>query len=197
MMFYPPFFLIIIMIFLAPLVECRVESASKHSYVDKCGNLDLAGLGIRKKGPIKVYSVAMYADRAACMKECVDHDKFDWFCTSPSPKEVVIKMCRDVGTEKMTKALGDSIGSRMGGKDPAALNQLKIAIQKGFEKIGGAKAGAKLTFKSQNSKLSLSINGKQQTECSSAALVKAFYGTYTDDNAVSPTLKADFKKWLS
>lgn len=177
----------------------RKEPSSGHTYGDTCGSLDLAGVGIRKKGPIKVYSVALFADRAACAKECVDpsSDNMNWFCDSDSNKEIVLKMCRDVGTEKMASAIGDAIGSRMGGKDKAALNQLKGAMTAGFEKTGGAKAGTKLTFKSQKSKLSLHINGKQQTECSSSALVSAFYGTYTDKNCVSPSLKADFKKWLA
>ena len=190
---------VLVLVQLAPMVECRVEPASGHTYGDTCGALDLAGVGIRKKGPIKVYSVALFADKAACQKECKDpsSDKFDWFCASPSSKEIVLKMCRDVGTDKMASAIGDAIGSRMGGKDAAALNQLKSAMQSGFDKTGGAKAGTKLTFKSAKSKLSLFINGQQQTECSSATLVKAFYGTYTDKNAVSPTLKADFKRWLS
>ena len=65
----------------------------------------------------------------------------NWFCDSGASKEIVLKMVRDVGTEKMTSAIGDAIGSRMGGKDKAALNQLTTAMHAGFEKTGGAKAG--------------------------------------------------------
>ena len=190
--------LICLLVF-AVLTSARKEPASGLSFGDTCGSLDLAGVGIRKKGPIKVYAVALFADKAACKNECSDpsSDNLNWFCDSGASKEIELKRVRDVGTEKMTSAIGDAIGSRMGGKDKAALNQLTTAMQAGFEKTGGAKAGTKLTFKSQKSKISLHINGNQQTECSSSALVSAFYGTYTDKNCVSPSLKADFKKWLS
>ena len=56
----------------AVLTSARKEPASGLSFGDTCGSLDLAGVGIRKKGPIKVYAVALFADKAACKNECSD-----------------------------------------------------------------------------------------------------------------------------
>ena len=180
----------------------RVEPVSKSVFYDKKDGLDLAGLGIRKKGPVNVYSVALYAAKAPCMKDCNSCDKSK-IATKVSQgnyaKEIVLKMSRTVGAEKMAIAISDAVAPRMKGKDAIVLNQLKQAMTTGLS--GGCKKGTLLSFKTPSKhRMIFSIDGKTQADLNSDALVSAFLNTYVDNKCVSPTLKADLCtticKWL-
>ena len=41
----------------------RIEPATKISFADTRNGQKLVGVGVRKKGPIKVYGVGMYVDK--------------------------------------------------------------------------------------------------------------------------------------
>jgi hypothetical protein len=188
---------------LVVIASARVESASKHAYADSLSGLYLAGVGIRKKGPVKVYSVGLYVDKKECVKNCGDPFNKNFgskLADSSYAKELILKMARDVTADKMANAIAEVVGGRMGGKDSKQLEDLRSAMENGFAKSGGAKTGCCLSFKSLRSKLIFSINGKKQVEVGSAVLVRAFLNTYVDQNCVSPGLKSDIcetvKGWL-
>jgi hypothetical protein len=177
----------------------RVEPASKTVFSDKKDGLDLAGLGIRKKGPINVYSVALYCAKGPCVKDCGSCDASKLAAKVADgnyAKEVVLKMSRNVGAEKMAGAISDAVAPRMKGTDMGVLNQLKEAMSTGMS--GGCKTGTLLSFKAPSkSKMIFSINGKAQADLNSAALVRAFLNTYVDNKCVSPTLKSDLCTTIS
>ena len=106
--------------------QARVEPASKSVFSDRRDGLELAGLGIRKKGPVNVYSVALYAAKAPCMRECKNCDRnkiATKLAQGNYAKEIVLKMSRSVGAEKMAVAISDAIAPRMKGKDTVVLNR--------------------------------------------------------------------------
>jgi len=54
-----------------------VDSATKINFDDKLGGLSLFGVGVRKKGPIKVRSIAFLdsSQNAINRKQCTQHHK--------------------------------------------------------------------------------------------------------------------------
>ena len=201
-MMHASYIVVIILGTLYSLAQGRVEPAGKAVFADKKDGLDLAGLGIRKKGPINVYSVALYAAKAPCVKDCNNCEEYKMpakVAEGNYAKEIVLKMSRSVGAEKMAGAISDAVAPRMKGKDMVVLNELKEAMSAGLS--GGCKTGTLLSFKAPSkTKMIFSVNGKAQADLNSAALVTAFLNTYVDSKCVSPTLKSDLcttiRGWL-
>lgn len=128
----------------------------------------LRSLGVRKKGPIKVYAVGMYED----------------VFKSPG---FVLKMNMGVGAEKMTNALVDAIKPRC--SDGASLDKFSDLMISGLP--DGCKKNMELCFGTSGGKLSLAVGGKAIGAVASKPLAKAFAAVYCDRNAVCKLCPVD------
>ena len=104
-------------------------------------------------------------------------------------KNVVLKMARTVGSEKMVDALAESLKPRMAGGGGDALDQFQSILLKGLS--NGAKNNMVLSFKASGGSMQVSIDGKSFGNISSKPLCDAFMGIYVDGKCVSPGLKKD------
>lgn len=136
------------------------EPATGIEFAPTRGHESLRQLGVRTKGPIKVYAVGLYGEGT-----------------------FVLQMARAVGAEKMSSALADALQPRCSGacgaKDIQAFEELLL---KGLPK--GAPKKTKLTFETAGGKLTLAVNDKKIGKIKSKALATAFANIYTDSKAV-------------
>ena len=113
-------------------------------------------LGVRYKGPIKVYAVGEYADGT-----------------------YMLKMSYGVGAQKMTSALADALKPRC--DDAQSIEAFEACLLKGLP--NGAPKGTTMTFKTGGA-LSVAVNGKAVGSIGSKKLATAFANIYCDKNAV-------------
>lgn len=116
----------------------------------------LSKVGVRTKGPIKVYAVGMYGET------------------------FLLKMNMKVSAEKMASALGDALKPRCGNSD--CIDEFKGVMTSGLPK--GCNKGMSLAFITKGGKVSMLANNKSIGSVSSKELAKAFKGIYTDKKAV-------------
>lgn len=146
---------------LASYIEAKtVEPRTGITFEDKVHRKTLKKLGVRNKGPIKVYAVGQYS------------------------KEVfVLKMSFNVKAEQMSNALVDALKPRcktLGCSDQ--VTEFKSLVMSALP--NGAKKGTVLVFNTSGNKVSLTVNGKRAGKISGKAIAHAFAGIYTDSNAV-------------
>ncbi|KAL3913154.1 MAG: hypothetical protein SGILL_006603 [Bacillariaceae sp.] len=170
------------------------DKATGISFADSLNKLSLFGMGVRKKGPIKVYSVGMYGsenvkeDLSSISKSS---DKKKALATlqkgaSNSPTSFVLKMNFKVGAEKMAAAIGDSVAPRHNSE--SEVGELKDLIFAGVEKKGACVKGTVLQFDCDDG-VEVTVDGKGQGKVKSAGLAKAFCDVYLDDKCVSSPLR--------
>lgn len=172
------------------------DSATGIDFSPNLNGLSLFGVGVRKKGPIKVYSVGMYASQAA--KESLaafskQADKVKALATLRSsakenpPTSFVLKMNFKVGAEKMANAIADSVTPRH--SNAGEVDELKTLIFNGVSGKGAATKGTIFQFDCGANDLSVSVDGKKQGSVASSGLSKAFNDVYLDDKCVSNPLR--------
>ncbi|KAL1520786.1 hypothetical protein AB1Y20_022350 [Prymnesium parvum] len=186
----------------APLALCRVEPSTGIDFPEKRSGQSLVGVGVRKKGPIKVYGVGMYVDSLSSKLSMskfkstaldkVD-DAFYKACVEGGfGKTLVLKMKLGVSREKMAGAIAESVKPRMTG-DKGAVSKLEESLLTGCEKFavdGRAGAGTEFSFAMRGGNMGVSVNGKDVTTIKSQALCHALLNCYLDGKTVSPALKA-------
>jgi hypothetical protein len=145
---------------LAVTVLAVKEPRTGIDFPKKYKGYALEKLGVRTKGPIKVYAVGQY------------HDTF------------LLKMNMGVGTEKMSGALSDALKPRCKNKD--AIADFEVLLKSGCP--NGVPKGMSLAFDTGRGKLSVSVNDKNIGSVGSKPLSQAFRGIYTDKNAVCKLL---------
>ncbi len=138
------------------LAKATIEPRTGISFPDKLQGSQLSNLGVRTKGPIKVYAVGKYDDT------------------------FLLQMSYGIGSQKMSSALVDALKPRC--SDTKAIDEFETLMMNGLP--DGAKKGTKLTFTTGGGKLSLNVNNKNVGKVSSKQLATAFSGIYTDKNAV-------------
>lgn len=137
-------------------VRGATEGRTGISFPDRFKGGALEKLGVRTKGPIKVYAVGQYGDT------------------------FLLKMSYGVGASKMTAALADALKPRCSDKD--AIGEFESTLVSGLP--DGAPKGTMLAFSTSGGKLSVSVNDKDVGTISSKPLASAFKGIYCDGNAV-------------
>jgi len=167
-----------------------VDSATKINFDDKLGGLSLFGVGVRKKGPIKVYSVGMYSgdDAKETISSVTKSDALSTLCksiTATSKTTFVLKMNFKVGAEKMADAIAESVNPRSSNK--AQVETLKKLILDGVAAKGAATPGTTLRFDCSDEGVKVSVDGKEIG--TAPGLKKAFCEVYLDDKCVSPALR--------
>lgn len=178
----------------AAVATAMKDKATGITFAPKSNGLEIFGVGVRKKGPIKVYSVGMYSSPA--LKEKLQeirlsaNEKAALQTLQSGAKEIgttfVLEMSFKVGAEKMAKAIADSVGGRYNSKE---VNELKDLIAKSVAKKGAATKGTKLQFDCSSKGVEVSIDGEVQGSVGSQELASAMCDVYLDDKCVSPALR--------
>nr|QAU36233.1 chloroplast fatty acid transporter [Skeletonema marinoi] len=173
-----------------------VDPATKIEFDDKLGNLSLLGVGVRKKGPIKVYSVGVYTndDVAGTIAALPKSNKEGALTTlresikstsKTSTTTFLLKMSFKVGAEKMAAAIAESVDPRT--SDKGAVETLKQLILDGVAAKGAATPGTTLQFDCSDEGVKVSVDG---TEIGFApGLCQAFSDVFLDKDGVSPALR--------
>ncbi|KAG7359472.1 MOSC domain containing protein [Nitzschia inconspicua] len=137
----------------------------------KVQNLSLEKLGVRTKGPLKVYAVGQYGKSSS-------HNN------KPN-NAFVLKMYMSISREKMSSALMDALKPRCKtfGCDANQDTEFQDMVLQALPSEG-AKSGTVLTFTTFGNKVALTVNGKAAGKVSGKAIAKAFAAIYTDSKAV-------------
>ena len=134
-----------------------VEPKTGQKFPDKRGRgAVLNRVGVRYKGPIKVYAVGEYGDGT-----------------------YMLKMSYGVGAKKMTGALADALKPRC--SDAKAIAEFEECLVKGLP--NGAPKGTTMVF-STGGGLKVAVNGKSVGSIGSKKLASAFANIYCDKKAV-------------
>lgn len=174
------------------------DPATGIAFPEASAGSKLLGLGTRYKGPLKIYSAALYANPTLLRfklgkykgrpADGLKADFYEALVKSSVIKVIVLKMAMGISKEKLASALSDSVRPRMGG-DLDAVPKFADAILAGFQPGGKASAGTELVFGLQGSSTCVSVNGKRCGTVHSAKLADALVRCYVDEKAVSPALK--------
>lgn len=177
------------------------DASTGISFSPKINGLDLFGVGVRKKGPIKVYSVGLYA--TSQVKNAMKHlsaknDTTKALATLASsvsanpPTTFLLQMNFHVGAEKMVNAIAESVLPRHNKAANASqeVDALKQLIFNGLSKKEGAVKGTTFQFDCTKNGVDVTVNQKKQGRAGGSSLSKAFCDVYLDDKSVSPPLKS-------
>ena len=173
------------------------DKATGINFPAKQSGLEILGVGVRKKGPIKIYSVGMYG--TAALKENLSHisrseekgQKAFGILRSGAKAEhatFLLNMNFKVGGEKMASAIAESVSPRHSGSRQD-VNDLKELIFKGVKAKGAAVKGTTFQFDCSSKGVAVAVDGEVQGEIGSPSLSKAFCDVYLDDKCVSPALR--------
>jgi Chalcone isomerase-like len=186
----------VIIVIVSTQASAMTDSATGIAFEPKNNGLEIFGVGVRKKGPIKVYSVAMYGSPE--LKESLStisstsskHTALETISKGvkePEPSATfLLQMSFKVGAEKMASAISDSVKPRHTG-NAADIEQLRTSVVNGL--VNGATKGTKIQFDCTKDGIQVVIDGKSQGTVPSESLAKAFCDVYLDDNCVSPALR--------
>jgi len=176
-----------------------IDTATGIEFPGKLGSLSLFGVGVRKKGPIKVYSVGLYGTEVAkkslssiSKSENKSGALFSLRSTVKSklPAIFVLEMNFKVTGEKMATAIAESVAPRNIGGNAKEIDELKSLILSGVQsRAGSVNKGTKFQFDCMIDGLSVHVDGKNQGKVKSSTLSKAFCDVYLDDKSVSPSLR--------
>lgn len=171
------------------------DKSTGISLPDKANGLPVFGVGVRTKGPIKVYSVGCYGpgnikSKLGELSATKDKAKaLDLLLsgTKAGPVTFLLNFNFKVGAEKVASSITDSISSRhSGSNDVATLKQL---LCDGVSKKGSTVKGTTMQFDCSKGGVKVSLDGKNLGYLSSSGLGAAFSGVYLDGKSVSPALR--------
>lgn len=189
-------FALLLLLIVAGSAVAMTDVATGISFAPKTKGLEIFGVGVRKKGPIKIYSVACYGN--AALKDTlsgISRSKNEEGAlsalregTKSGNATFLLQMSRKVGAAKMASAIADSVSPRHKGsaKD---VDDLRDIIFKGVSEKGAIK-GTTFQFDCASSGVSVTVDGKAKGSVASTALAGAFCDVYCDDKCVSPPLRA-------
>eukprot|EP00814_Leptocylindrus_danicus_P014570 CAMPEP_0116014734 /NCGR_PEP_ID=MMETSP0321-20121206/6431_1 /TAXON_ID=163516 /ORGANISM="Leptocylindrus danicus var. danicus, Strain B650" /LENGTH=182 /DNA_ID=CAMNT_0003484397 /DNA_START=122 /DNA_END=670 /DNA_ORIENTATION=+ len=170
------------------------DKATGISFPSKLMGMPICGVGCRKKGPIKVYSVGMYAsglqDRLSALSAsgAAALAALRKGAGVEDPTTFLLEMNFKVGAEKMASAIAEGVAPRHKGA-ASDVDELKDLIFNGVAKKGAATKGTTFQFDCTTSGVDVSVDGKKQGNVASAGLSSAFCDIYLDDKTVSPPLR--------
>lgn len=171
-----------------------IDTATGIAFAPKLGDLEIFGVGVRRKGPIKIYSVGMYS--SSVVKESLslipstDENKALSILRSgakDTPTSFLLEMNFKVGAEKIASAIAESVAPRHNGS-PSDVNKLKTLIFDGVSSKGAATKGTTFLFSCSKEGVTVSVDGKLQGTVASPGLGKAFCDVYLDEDTVSPKM---------
>mmetsp|Transcript_18231 Transcript_18231/g.41992 ORF Transcript_18231/g.41992 Transcript_18231/m.41992 type:complete len:207 (+) Transcript_18231:124-744(+) len=181
------------------LAACQAATAMKDgatgiAFDSSKGGLPIFGVGVRRKGPIKVYSVGMYGTKTvkdelseiSGTKESKTAISTLRKGAAKNPTSFVIKMNFKVGAEKMASAIADSVAPRH--SSASEVSELKDLIFEGVSDKGAAVKGTVIEFDCSDG-VAVSVDGTGRGKVESSGLAEAMCDVYLDDKSVSPKLR--------
>jgi hypothetical protein len=138
-------------------VLAAIEPKTGISFADHYAGCKLDALGVRYKGPIKVYALGKYS------------------------KTFMLKMNMGVSAEKMASSTADAMRPRCK-EDKAAVDDFRKMLIAGLP--NGCSKGTCMSFSTGGGKLAITINEKSVGAVKSKALARAFADVFTDKKAV-------------
>ena len=147
--------LLVAFAFLA-FANAATEPRTGIKFPDRYKGSSLDAMGVRYKGPIRVYAVGKYSDT------------------------FLLKMAMGVSAQKIASSTADAVRPRC--SDKAVVEKFQTMLVTGLP--NGCSKGTSLAFGTGGGKLSIAINDKSIGSISSKPLAKAFAAVYTDKNAV-------------
>jgi len=198
MMMTPGRFLscLLVLLLADSLATAMSDKATGISFPAKKNGLEIFGVGVRRKGPLKVYSVALYSTEKA-------KERLASFSLSSEEKQALsalqsaaksdkatflLEMSFKIGAEKMASAIAESVAPRHKGSKKD-VEELRDIIFKGVESKGAATKGTTFQFDCSQTGVSVSVDGKARGSVASPALSSAFCDVYLDQKCVSPPLR--------
>ena len=171
------------------------DPATGIKFADKSGGLPVFGVGVRSKGPIKVYSVACYGSstlKKSLSQLSVKSEKKEAQETllkgaKKGPVTFLLSFNFKVGAEKVASSITDSISSRFSGSNDVA--KLKKLLCDGVNVKGSTAKGTTMQFDCSKGGVKVTLDGKNLGHISSGGLAEAFCGVYLDGKSVSPALR--------
>eukprot|EP00542_Grammatophora_oceanica_P016985 CAMPEP_0194040944 /NCGR_PEP_ID=MMETSP0009_2-20130614/12872_1 /TAXON_ID=210454 /ORGANISM="Grammatophora oceanica, Strain CCMP 410" /LENGTH=194 /DNA_ID=CAMNT_0038684243 /DNA_START=165 /DNA_END=749 /DNA_ORIENTATION=- len=183
-----------------------VDSATgidfKPTFTSGNATSSLFGVGVRKKGPLKIYSVGLYCsekvkESISSLSRSVDKGRkaLDALRDGLNKEEeeaqtttFLLEMNFKVGAEKMATAIADSVAPRHKGPS-AEVDELKELIFKGVAEKGAAVKGTKIQFDCSSKGVGVAVDNNEQGTVESGDLSTAFCDVFLDEKAVSPALQ--------
>jgi len=171
------------------------DKATGIKFNDKANGMPVFGVGVRTKGPIKVYSVACYgsnslkkslgelssrADKKKALEQLL-------MGTKKGPVTFLLKFNFKVGAEKVASSITDSLLSRSSGSGD--VGKLKQILCDGVNVKGTTVKGTTMQFDCSKGGVKVLLDGKNLGYISSGGLAGAFAGVYLDEKSVSPALR--------
>ena len=138
------------------LVSAATEPKTGISFPDRYKGSSLDAMGVRYKGPIRVYALGKYSDT------------------------FMLKMAMGVSAEKIASSTADAVRPRCA--DKTAVDKFQCMLKDGLP--NGCSKGTSLTFGTGGGKLSIAVNDRSIGSITSKPLAKAFAAVYTDKKAV-------------
>jgi hypothetical protein len=147
-----------------------VDAATRITFEDELDGLSLLGVGVRKKGPIMVYSVGVYST-GEVKGSIASHSKSDKSgalsalrasmrsSDFPTAATFVLKMNFRVSAEKMAAAIAEGVAPRAA--DGVAVETLKRLILDGVAAKGAAVPGTVLRFDCSSEGVRVSVDGAE------------------------------------
>lgn len=177
--------------------EVLVDSETKIEFeVNLDNGLSLLGVGVRKKGLMKVYSVGVYSSKdvigrvsslskfdksgaIAALRQSIQSSK-------DTTTTFVLKMAMKVSAEQIAAAIAESVDPRS--PDKVAVETLKQLIIAGVATKGAATPGTVLRFDcSYVTGVKVSVDGSEVGVA--PVLSHAFADVFLDENGVTPALR--------
>ena len=191
------FVFVLVLLTVAGLAHGMTDGATGISFPTQKNGLEIFGVGVRRKGPIKVYSVAAYGtteSKASLEKLSRSKNENEALAALQSGAKAdkaifLLEMAFKVGAEKMANAIAESVAPRYKGSK-SDVDDLKDIIFKGVAAKGAATKGTTFQFDcNAHSGVSVSVDGVEQGSVPSPGLASAFCDVYLDGNCVSPPLR--------
>ncbi|GMI09024.1 hypothetical protein TrLO_g4752 [Triparma laevis f. longispina] len=163
----------------------NVEKSTGVKFPDSVNGLELAGVGVRKKGPLKVYALGLYTSPSKSPRASL----FGLLRSQPKSTLLMQLTFNSVTGPKMASALSSSLSSRFKEKD--SIQQLSDIIVYGASKQKKVGKGTIFQFNCTPSKIDVSINNDDCGSTEAEGIGKAFVDIYLDEKGVSKGLKED------
>jgi hypothetical protein len=176
-------------------VAALKDKATGINFAEKVNGLPIFGVGMRAKGPIKVYSVGCYGPKGlkkSLGEISASEDKKKALevlqkGALKGPVTFLLKFNFKVGAEKVSSSITDAVSSRFNGSKD--VGKLKTILCNGVSEKGTTVKGTTMQFDCSSGGMKVLLDGKNLGYISSGGLAKAFCDVYLDNKTVSSSLR--------
>jgi hypothetical protein len=178
-----------------------IEEATKTEFTRTLGEnptIELLGLAHRSRYFVKVYGIALYAEREPLMQalgegEADEDAKAEAVLASTGRRALVMKFVRDVGADKIRDAFRDGIELTIKIDDPLIAEDAVAFL----EKVSDVKKGdtAEILIEGDGTTTLLG-NGEELIKVCNPHLAKAILATHLGQNPVDKNIKKNLLKFF-